>query len=167
MLQLEFLSPSTDITCEPWVWSNYVMQQHGEVLPYGTTMFHNANYTNASQSHFSNVGHDQHNVYHNQNTVAHDHHIVGRGPLKLRLMFVRKIADFRPPNGPYPCPGIADFSVRSQPFSVPTRRQTFGEGAWDKVAEMLRTFGVNYRSRKTLEHKALAEQYDYYTDGSI
>jgi len=26
----------------------------------------------------------------------------------------------------------------------------FGEGAWDKVAEMLRTFGVNYCSRKTL-----------------
>src|ERR1700733_14805554 len=24
-------------------------------------------------------------------------------------MFVRKIADFRPPKQPYPCPGIADF----------------------------------------------------------
>jgi len=31
------------------------------------------------------------------------------GPLKLCLMFVQKIANFRPPKWPYPCPGIADF----------------------------------------------------------
>jgi hypothetical protein len=38
------------------------------------------------------------------------------GPLKLRLMFVRKIADFRPPKWPYPCPGIADFrSGKAEP----------------------------------------------------
>jgi hypothetical protein len=31
-------------------------------------------------------------------------------------MFVRKIADFRPPKWPYPCPGIADFrSGKAEP----------------------------------------------------
>ncbi|KIM81317.1 hypothetical protein PILCRDRAFT_507949 [Piloderma croceum F 1598] len=35
------------------------------MLPH-TIMFHNANYTNASQSHFSNVGRDQHNEYREQ-----------------------------------------------------------------------------------------------------
>jgi hypothetical protein len=31
-------------------------------------------------------------------------------------MFVRKIADFRPPKQPYPCPGIADFrSGKAEP----------------------------------------------------
>ena len=38
------------------------------------------------------------------------------GPLKLTLMFVRKIADFRPPKQPYSCPGIADFrSGKAEP----------------------------------------------------
>jgi len=41
---------------------------------------------------------------------------VEKGPLKLCLMFVRKIADFRPPKWPYPCPGIADFrSGKAEP----------------------------------------------------
>jgi hypothetical protein len=33
---------------------------------------------------------------------------------------------------------------------VPTRRQTFGEGAWDKVAEIPRTFVLDSRRNKTL-----------------
>jgi hypothetical protein len=41
-------------------------------------MFYNANYTNASQSHFSNVGRDQNNEYRVQSTVARDQYIVGR-----------------------------------------------------------------------------------------
>jgi hypothetical protein len=43
-------------------------------------------------------------------------HWLSEGPLKLRLMFVRKIADFRPPKWPYTCPGIADFrSEKAKP----------------------------------------------------
>jgi hypothetical protein len=38
------------------------------------------------------------------------------GPLKLPLMFIQKIADFRPPKWPYPCPGIVDFrSGKAEP----------------------------------------------------
>jgi hypothetical protein len=46
-------------------------------------MFHHANHTDASHSHFSNVGRDQHNVTvgRDQNTVAHDQHIAGRDQL--------------------------------------------------------------------------------------
>jgi hypothetical protein len=33
---------------------------------------------------------------------------------------------------------------------VPTRRQTFGEGAWDNVAEIPRTFVLDSRRNKTL-----------------
>ena len=44
-------------------------------------MFHHANRIDASQSHFSNVGRDQHNVGGDQNIVAHDQHIAGRDQL--------------------------------------------------------------------------------------